>query len=89
MQRLGDRVAGAGSMFADLAILGPVAWHGASTPLMVSDVGAPVVAGLLQPAKIDVLDEPARLGHGTQAASERHRRGRRRRPGRRLRTMGP
>ena len=60
MAQLGDRVAAAGSLFADVAILGPVAWHGARTPLMVSGVGGPVVADLLRPAgaPIDVLDEP-------------------------------
>ena len=60
MQQLGERVQTAGSLFADVAILGPVAWHGAGTPLMVSGVGGPVVAELLRPAggTIDVLDEP-------------------------------
>ncbi|WP_076264031.1 DUF1932 domain-containing protein [Intrasporangium flavum] len=60
MAQLGDRVAAAGSLFADVAILGPVAWHGARTPLMVSGVGGPGVAELLRPAgaPIDVLDEP-------------------------------
>lgn len=60
MQALGDRVQAKGALFADVAILGPVAWHGAGTPLMVSGVGGPVVAELLRPvgATIDVLDEP-------------------------------
>jgi 3-hydroxyisobutyrate dehydrogenase-like beta-hydroxyacid dehydrogenase len=60
MRQLGDRVAGAGSLFADVAILGPVAWHGARTPLMASGAGAPDVAALLRPAgaTVDVLDEP-------------------------------
>lgn len=60
MQRLGERVDATGALFADVAILGPVAWHGAATPLMASGVGGPVVADLLRPAgaTIDVLDEP-------------------------------
>ncbi|MFF0338342.1 DUF1932 domain-containing protein [Kribbella sp. NPDC004875] len=61
MLTLADRVVAQGGAFADVAILGPVPWHGARTPLMVSGVGGPAVAELLRPlgAPVEVLDEPA------------------------------
>jgi 3-hydroxyisobutyrate dehydrogenase-like beta-hydroxyacid dehydrogenase len=61
MRRLSELVGGTGAAFADVAILGPVPWHGAATPLMVSGPGGAVVADLLRPlgAPIDLLDEAA------------------------------
>jgi 3-hydroxyisobutyrate dehydrogenase-like beta-hydroxyacid dehydrogenase len=61
MRRLSDLVDAAGGCFADVAILGPVPWHGAATPLMVSGSGGPLVAELVRPlgAPVDLLDEPA------------------------------
>lgn len=60
MRRLGEDVEAAGAHFADVAILGPVPWHGAQTPLMVSGEGAKTVRELLEPvgAPVEVLDEP-------------------------------
>ncbi|MGW7682293.1 DUF1932 domain-containing protein [Kribbella sp. NPDC054772] len=61
MRTLADRVIARHGVFADVAILGPVPWHGARTPLMVSGVGGPAVAQLLRPlgAPVEILDEPA------------------------------
>lgn len=61
MEGLAAEIHTAGGQFADVAILGPVPWHGAQTPLMASGPGAPVVAELMRPigADIQVLDEPA------------------------------
>src|SRR5687768_2324463 len=49
MEKLGRAVDDHGAHFADVAILGPVSWHGARTPLMASGVGASTVAELLRP----------------------------------------
>lgn len=61
MRELAERVQSAGSRFADVAILGPVPWYGAQTPLMVSGAGGSVIAELLRPidAPVELLDEPA------------------------------
>jgi 3-hydroxyisobutyrate dehydrogenase len=61
MEVLAAEIHTAGGQFADVAILGPVPFHGARTPLMVSGPGAPVVAELMRPigADVRVLDEPA------------------------------
>ena len=61
MRRLSQLVHEAGGSFADVAILGPVPWHGGATPLMVSGPGGRAVAELVAPlgAPIDLLDEPA------------------------------
>jgi 3-hydroxyisobutyrate dehydrogenase-like beta-hydroxyacid dehydrogenase len=61
MRRLSDLVGEVGGFFADVAILGPVPWHGAATPLMVSGDGGPTIAELVRPlgAPVDLLDEPA------------------------------
>ena len=50
-----------GALFADVAILGPVSWHGARTPLMASGSGAARVAELLTPlgTDVEVLQAPA------------------------------
>lgn len=44
MGDIAQLVEGAGAEFCDVAILGPVAWHGARTPLMLAGKGAPRVA---------------------------------------------
>lgn len=61
MAELATEINATGGQFADVAIVGPVSWHGAKTPLMASGPGAPVVAELMRPigANIEVLDEPA------------------------------
>lgn len=61
MEQLAQLVEGAGARFADVAILGPVAWHGAQTPLMVSGSGAGTVEEVMGTvgAKVEVLDAPA------------------------------
>jgi 3-hydroxyisobutyrate dehydrogenase len=61
MEHLAQIVEGAGASFADVAILGPVTWHGARTPLMVSGSGGKAVDELMSAlgAKVEVLDAPA------------------------------
>jgi 3-hydroxyisobutyrate dehydrogenase-like beta-hydroxyacid dehydrogenase len=67
MSELAERVRSADARFADVAILGPVPWYGAQTPLMVSGEGGPVIAELISPtgAPVELLDEPAgaAMGH--------------------------
>jgi 3-hydroxyisobutyrate dehydrogenase-like beta-hydroxyacid dehydrogenase len=46
MEELGTLIAEQGAHFADVAILGPVPWHGAQTPLMTSGSGAKTIADL-------------------------------------------
>ena len=60
MEELGALVAAEGAHFADVAILGPVPWHGAQTPLMISGPGAKAVADLADQlgAKATVVDGP-------------------------------
>ena len=60
MKELGAKVQANDALFADVAILGPVPWHGAQTPLMASGDGAPIIADLLRPlgAPVEVLRQP-------------------------------
>ncbi|SCL28391.1 3-hydroxyisobutyrate dehydrogenase [Micromonospora pallida] len=61
MEQLARVVEATGASFADVAILGPVTWHGAHTPLMVSGSGAGAVEKLMRTvgAKVEPLDAPA------------------------------
>lgn len=61
MEQLAGTIEETGASFADVAILGPVTWHGAQTPLMVSGSGGKAVDGLMSAvgAKVEVLDAPA------------------------------
>jgi 3-hydroxyisobutyrate dehydrogenase-like beta-hydroxyacid dehydrogenase len=61
MERLAHLAEDRGAQFADVAILGPVSWHGARTPLMASGSGAARVAELLAPlgTDVEVLDAAA------------------------------
>jgi 3-hydroxyisobutyrate dehydrogenase-like beta-hydroxyacid dehydrogenase len=47
-----------GAVFCDVAILGPVSWHGAQTPLMVAGRGAPRIAELANSwgAPVELVD---------------------------------
>jgi 3-hydroxyisobutyrate dehydrogenase len=58
MEQLAQIVEDAGASFADVAILGPVTWHGAQTPLIVSGSGGKAVDELMTAvgAKVEVLD---------------------------------
>jgi len=60
METLGSLVGERGGRFADVAILGPVSWHGARTPLMVSGAGAETMEGLARElgAEVTVVDGP-------------------------------
>ncbi|MGW5667573.1 NAD(P)-binding domain-containing protein [Micromonospora sp. NPDC003776] len=61
MEQLARDIDGTGASFADVAILGPVTWHGAQTPLMVSGSGARTVDELMSllGAKVELLNAPA------------------------------
>jgi 3-hydroxyisobutyrate dehydrogenase len=61
MKQLAQIIDDAGASFADVAILGPVTWHGAQTPLIVSGSGGKAVGELMSAvgAEVEVLDAPA------------------------------
>ncbi|MFE9204885.1 NAD(P)-binding domain-containing protein [Micromonospora sp. NPDC007230] len=61
MEQLARIIEETGASFADVAILGPVTWHGAQTPLMASGSGAKTVNDLMSAlgAKVELLDAPA------------------------------
>lgn len=61
MEQVARVVEDAGASFADVAILGPVTWHGAQTPLIVSGSGGAAVDELMSAvgAEVEVLDAPA------------------------------
>ncbi|MCV7173723.1 NAD(P)-dependent oxidoreductase [Mycobacterium manitobense] len=60
MRAVADLVEGAGAEFCDVAILGPVSWHGAQTPLMVAGNGAAQVAEVARRwgAHVEIVDGP-------------------------------
>ena len=60
MRDIAEMVEQAGAEFCDVAILGPVSWHGAQTPLMLAGKGAPRVAELASSwhAAAEVVDGP-------------------------------
>lgn len=61
MEQLAQIVEDAGASFADVAILGPVTWHGVQTPLLVSGSGGKAIYELMSAvgANVEVLDAPA------------------------------
>jgi 3-hydroxyisobutyrate dehydrogenase-like beta-hydroxyacid dehydrogenase len=68
MEELGSLIAAEGAHFADVAILGPVPWHGAQTPLMISGPGAKTIAGLA-----DELGATATVVDGPPGAAMAHK----------------
>ncbi|WNG82037.1 NAD(P)-binding domain-containing protein [Mycobacterium sp. ITM-2016-00316] len=60
MRDIADIVENAGAAFCDVAILGPVAWHGAQTPLMLAGNSAEPVAAIASGwgAPVEVVDGP-------------------------------
>ncbi|MDA2892553.1 NAD(P)-binding domain-containing protein [Mycolicibacterium sp. BiH015] len=48
MREVGELTERAGAKFCDVAILGPVSWHGAKTPLMLAGSGSSLIAELAQ-----------------------------------------
>jgi 3-hydroxyisobutyrate dehydrogenase len=60
MRAAAELVEGAGAEFCDVAILGPVSWHGAQTPLMVAGSGATRVAEVATSwgAPVEIVDGP-------------------------------
>ncbi len=61
MRDIADLVEQTGAEFCDVAILGPVSWHGARTPLMLAGSGASRIAELATgwQAPFEVVDGPA------------------------------
>jgi 3-hydroxyisobutyrate dehydrogenase len=68
MEELGSFIARQGAHFADVAILGPVPWHGAQTPLMISGPGAKTIADLA-----DELGATATVVDGPPGAAMAHK----------------
>jgi 3-hydroxyisobutyrate dehydrogenase-like beta-hydroxyacid dehydrogenase len=60
-RHLDDVVSGAGSRFADVAIMSPVPGRGLRSPMVACGPGGPDVAAILNPlgACVQVLDEPS------------------------------
>lgn len=46
MREVGELTERAGARFCDVAILGPVSWHGAKTPLMLAGTGSSLISQL-------------------------------------------
>ena len=68
MEELGTLIGAQGAHFADVAILGPVPWHGAQTPLMISGPGAKTIADLA-----DQLGATATVVEGPPGAAMAHK----------------
>ena len=60
MRGIAELVEQAGAVFCDVAILGPVFWYGAKTPLMIAGRGAHRIADLAAgwAAPVDLVDGP-------------------------------
>lgn len=60
MRDIADLVENAGAAFCDVAILGPVSWHGAQTPLMLAGSSAEAMAAIAAGwgAPVEVVDGP-------------------------------
>jgi 3-hydroxyisobutyrate dehydrogenase len=60
MRDIAELVEQAGAVFCDVAILGPVSWYGAKTPLMIAGRGAPRIAELVSSwaAPVELVEGP-------------------------------
>jgi 3-hydroxyisobutyrate dehydrogenase len=60
MKSIAELVEQAGAAFCDVAILGPVSWYGAKTPLMIAGKGAPRIAEFAAgwAAPVELVDGP-------------------------------
>jgi 3-hydroxyisobutyrate dehydrogenase len=60
MRDIAELVEHTGAVFCDVAILGPVSWYGAKTPLMIAGKGAPRIAELAASwtAPVEIVDGP-------------------------------
>jgi 3-hydroxyisobutyrate dehydrogenase len=60
MLSIAELVEQTGAEFCDVAILGPVSWYGAKTPLMIAGPGAPRIAELVSNwnAPVELVDGP-------------------------------
>ena len=60
MRDIAELVEQTGAVFCDVAILGPVSWYGAKTPLMIAGQGAPRIAELAASwdVRVELVDGP-------------------------------